>query len=244
MWLRRHRPLASADADCFRCAEVMGDNHLRLGVHRRLAVAALDGAVLVLMMRLSGSVKFCCAFGSRARGRGGGLPGFLRTSAARDLDRRCPRLRSGSAAALASASSSCLGCADLLGAPLLVATPVRHLLAAPLSRPNAAASLAPPSAATTIQHAASASRSSGRLSGGLDLRFGENNANGVLAAGRRPSDATASPSSASTQRHTLRRCHKLILGRATRHRTGSARKFTARYGAKMLVWSEHDGDVR
>src|SRR5271165_7475144 len=66
---------------------------------------------LVFMMRLSGSVKFFCAFGSGASdGGAAGLPGFLvlRPSASRFLSASARALRSASAAALASGSSSAL----------------------------------------------------------------------------------------------------------------------------------------
>ena len=58
------------------------------------------------MIRLSGSVKFFCAFGSGSSdGGSAGFPGFLRPSALRRSSPR-PRLGLGCAAAFASASNS------------------------------------------------------------------------------------------------------------------------------------------
>ena len=78
-------------------------------------------------MRLSGSVKFFCAFGS---GRRGGSSGFLAAFGLSFLLRLGPRLplRFGGGSRLGLQFG--LGCADLLGAPLLVGDPVRHLVAA------------------------------------------------------------------------------------------------------------------
>ena len=82
-------------------------------------------------MRLSGSVKFFCAFGSGASGGGAaGLPGFLRPSASRFFCRLGPRLPLGLGGGSRLGLQFGLGCADLFGAPLLVGDPVRHLFAA------------------------------------------------------------------------------------------------------------------
>ena len=82
-------------------------------------------------MRLSGSVKFFCAFGSgSSEGGAAGLPGFLRPSASRFWSASVRALRSASAAALASASSSALAARIFSARRFLSPTQRRHLLAA------------------------------------------------------------------------------------------------------------------
>src|SRR5271165_3816503 len=97
---------------------------------------------LVFMMRLSGSVKFFCAFGSgSSEGGAAGLPGFLRPSASRFFSSSARALRSTSAAALASASNSALA-ARIFSARRFL-SPTQAGISSPLlSRPKAASSFA------------------------------------------------------------------------------------------------------
>src|SRR5271165_782051 len=90
---------------------------------------------LVFMMRLSGSVKFFCAFGSgSSEGGAAGLPGFLRPSASRFFSSSARALRSTSAAALASASNSALAARIFSARRFLSPTQAGHLLAALVAR--------------------------------------------------------------------------------------------------------------
>src|SRR6201998_3360947 len=86
---------------------------------------------LVFMMRLSGSVKFFCAFGSgSSEGGAAGLPGFLRPSASRCFSASARALRSASAAAPPSAPRSAL-------APRVLLSPAPgRPLPAPLAAPE------------------------------------------------------------------------------------------------------------
>src|SRR6516165_5588592 len=97
---------------------------------------------LVFMMRLSGSVKFFCAFASgSSEGGAAGLPGFLRPSASRFWSASARACRSASAAAFASPSSSALA-ARIFSARRFL-SPTQDGISSPLlSRPKAASSLA------------------------------------------------------------------------------------------------------
>ncbi len=115
---------------------------------------------LVFMMRLSGSVKFFCAFGSGAsEGGAEGLLGFLRPSASRFFSTSARACRSASAAALASASSSALA-ARIFSARRFLSATQAGISSPLLSRPKAASSFASAAAAASIQPATSASNSS------------------------------------------------------------------------------------
>ncbi|HYA81414.1 MAG TPA: hypothetical protein VED87_10825 [Methylocystis sp.] len=86
---------------------------------------------LAFMMRLSGSVKFVSRFRvGGVGGRGGGPSGFLAAFGFPLLLRLGPRLPFGFGGGFRLGLQFGLGGADLLGAPLLVADPFGHLLAA------------------------------------------------------------------------------------------------------------------
>ena len=106
--------------------EAMGDDHLRLGVHRRLRVVALDEAVLGFHDAAFGIGEVLLRFRVGVfGGRGGGSSGFLAAFGFPLLFRLGPRLALGFGGGFGLGLQFSLGGADLLGPPLLVADPGR-----------------------------------------------------------------------------------------------------------------------
>src|SRR5258708_517710 len=82
------------------------------------------------MIRLCGSVKFLLGFGIRHAGRWGGLQSVFTATLGLTLPCRLVlRLELGFGCSLRLRLKFGLGLADLVGTPLLVGDPIRHLLA-------------------------------------------------------------------------------------------------------------------